>query len=94
MLIQQKEEEDGNGSFYVAVDGKIVAEMEYTMPAPDKMIIAHTEVDDSLSGKGVGLQLLYALVEYARTEQIKVIPLCPFAKVIFNKKPELRDVLL
>lgn len=93
MLIQQKEE-GGNGSFYVSVEGKIIAEMEYTMPAPDKMIIAHTEVDDSLSGKGVGLQLLHALVEYARTEQIKVIPLCPFAKAIFDKKPELRDVLL
>lgn len=93
MLIQQKEE-NGNGSFYVAVDGKVVAEMEYTMPAADKMIIAHTEVDDSLSGKGVGLQLLHALVDYVRTEQIKVIPLCPFAKAIFNKKPELRDVLL
>lgn len=93
MLIQQKETE-GNGSFYVAVDGKIMAEMEYTMPAPNKMIIAHTEVDDALGGKGVGLQLLHALVDYARTEKIKVIPLCPFAKAIFDKKADLRDVLL
>jgi uncharacterized protein len=93
MLIQQKET-DGNGKFYVEADGKILAEMEYTMPATDKLIISHTEVDDSLSGKGVGLQLLHALVDYARTAQIKVIPLCPFAKTIFNKKPELRDVLL
>jgi len=93
MLIEQKEE-GGNGSFYVTIDGKVLAEMEYTMPAPNKMIIAHTEVDDMLSGKGVGLQLLHALVDYARTEQIKVIPLCPFAKAIFDKKKELRDVLL
>jgi predicted GNAT family acetyltransferase len=93
MLVQQKEN-NGNGSFYVEADGKVLAEMEYTMPAANKMIIAHTEVDDTLSGKGVGLQLLHALVEYARTEQIKVIPLCPFAKVMFDKKPELRDVLV
>jgi predicted GNAT family acetyltransferase len=93
MLIQQKET-DGNGKFYVEVNGEILAEMEYTMPSKDKMIISHTEVDASLSGKGVGVQLLHALVDYARTENIKIIPLCPFAKAIFNKRPEFRDVLL
>ncbi|SFD26967.1 hypothetical protein SAMN05518672_1011375 [Chitinophaga sp. CF118] len=93
MLIQQKETE-GKGMFYVSIDGKVLAEMSYTMPAPDKMIIDHTDVDASLSGKGVGIQLLHALVDYARTENIKIIPLCPFAKAIFNKRPELRDVLL
>jgi predicted GNAT family acetyltransferase len=93
MLIQQKET-DGNGKFYVEANGEILAKMEYTMPAKDKMIIAHTEVDASLNGKGIGVQLLHALVDYARTENIKIIPLCPFAKAIFDKRPEFRDVLL
>ena len=79
--------------FFVGIDGNILAEMTYTMPAANKMIIDHTEVDASLSGKGVGLQLLHTAVDYARSHQIKIIPLCPFAKSIFDKKPELRDVL-
>jgi predicted GNAT family acetyltransferase len=48
----------------------------------------------SLGGKGVGLQLLNTAVEYARTHNVKIVPLCPFAKSMFDKKPELRDVLL
>jgi len=79
--------------FYVGQDGTILAEMVYSMPSPNKMIIEHTEVDDSLVGKGVGLQLLNTAVDYARTHNIKIVPLCPFAKSMFDKKPELRDVL-
>jgi uncharacterized protein len=92
MLIQNKQV-GGKGMFYVGQDGAILAEMVYSMPTPNKMIIEHTEVDDSLGGKGVGLQLLNTAVEYARTHNVKIVPLCPFAKSMFDKKPELRDVL-
>lgn len=93
MLIQHKQV-GSKGMFYVGQDGAIAAELVYSKPSADKMIIEHTEVDESLSGKGVGLQLVHTAVEYARTHQLKVIPLCPFAKSVFDKKPEFRDVLL
>jgi predicted GNAT family acetyltransferase len=67
--------------------------MVYSIPAADKMIIEHTEVDDSLKGKAVGLQLLNTAVAYARNHHMKIVPLCPFAKSVFDKKPELADVL-
>ncbi|MFT3936124.1 MAG: GNAT family N-acetyltransferase [Chitinophagaceae bacterium] len=92
MLIQHKLV-GHKGMFYVGQDGAILAELVYTKPSEDKMIIEHTEVDDSLGGKGVGLQLVHTAVEYARTHHLKVIPLCPFAKAIFDKKAEYRDVL-
>ncbi|MDX2048596.1 MAG: GNAT family N-acetyltransferase [Chitinophagaceae bacterium] len=92
MVIQHKQV-GGKGMFYVGQDGSILAEMVYTKPSADKIIIEHTEVDDSLSGKGVGLQLVKTAVDYARTNNIKIIPLCPFAKSVFDKKAEFRDVL-
>jgi uncharacterized protein len=92
MLIEQSEH-NGKGKFYVEQDGQQLAEIEYSMPAKDKMIIHHTEVDDVLRGKNVGLQLVNRAVEYARTNNIKIIPLCPFAKSVFDRKPELADVL-
>lgn len=79
--------------FYVGQDGAILAEMVYTCPSPSKMIIEHTEVDDSLAGKGVGKELLAAAVDYARKQQMKIIPLCPFARAMFNKTPAYADVL-
>jgi hypothetical protein len=93
MVIQHKQV-GGKGIFYVGQDGSLLAEMVYTKPSFDKMIIEHTEVDPSLEGRGVGLQLLKTAVEFARAHRIKIIPLCPFAKAMFDKKAELRDVLL
>ncbi len=92
MQVQHKKE-GGKGMFFIVNNENIVAEMTYTMPSGNKMIIDHTEVDDSLQGKGIGLRLLEALVDYARASDIKVIPLCPFAKSVFDKKAEWRDVL-
>ena len=81
------------GMFYVVEDENILAEMTYNMPADDKMIIEHTQVDDELRGQNVGFQLVTAAVEYARTNNLKVIPLCPFANSVFRKKLDFRDVL-
>ena len=92
MLIQHKQV-GGKGMFYVGQDGAILAELVYTKPAANKMIIEHTEVDDTLKGKGIGQQLVHTAVEYARNHQMKIIPLCPFAKAIFDKKPAYADVL-
>jgi predicted GNAT family acetyltransferase len=93
MLIQHQEGES-KSRFYVEQDNQIVAEMVYSMPTPGKMIIEHTEVDESLSGKGIGKQLVYAAVEWARTNRIKIIPLCPFAKSVLDKVKEWQDVVL
>ena len=93
MLIQNKKV-GTKGMFYVGNDeGSIVAELVYTMPSPNKMIIEHTEVSDELKGQNAGYQLVKTAVEYARLHDIKIIPLCPFAKSVFDKKPEFRDVL-
>ena len=93
MLIQQRQ--DGTkGSFYVEEAGKTMAEMTYSMTGADLMSIDHTEVDDELRGKNVGYQLVHTAVEYARTNHIKILPLCPFAKSVFDKKMvEFGDVL-
>jgi uncharacterized protein len=93
MEIMQQQREN-KGSFYVEENGKVVAEMTYSVVDPSLIIIDHTEVDDSLKGKGAGLKLLNKTVEYARANNIRIIPLCPFAKSVFDKKQEeYKDVL-
>jgi predicted GNAT family acetyltransferase len=81
------------GMFFVMADGQREAEMVYTMPSADKMIIEHTEVGDKLRGKNVGYQLVHTAVEYAREHHMKIIPLCPFANATFKKRSEFSDVL-
>ncbi len=89
----QHQSDGRRGSFFLEEGDKRIAEMVYVMAGPKKMIIEHTEVDESLRGQGVGAKLLEALVDFVRKEEIKVIPLCPFASATFKKRADLQDVL-
>jgi len=93
MLIQHTEK-GHKGSFFIEEDGKQLAEMTYSLPGDNIMIIEHTEVDDVLRGKNIGNQLLNNAVEFARSGNFKIIPLCPFANAVFKKRhEEFKDVL-
>jgi len=74
-------------------DGKEIALMHYIFAGTGKMIIDHTEVNDAYGGKGLGLQLVKAGVAYARENHMKIQPLCPFAKKIFDRTAAFADVL-
>ncbi|WAC40780.1 GNAT family N-acetyltransferase [Pedobacter sp. SL55] len=90
-IIQENEERRG---FFKAIeDGKEAGLMTYTWAGPTKFIIDHTEVNENFKGKGVGQQMLMKAVEYARTNHLKIMPLCPFAKSVFDKNTEIADVL-
>jgi hypothetical protein len=81
------------GMFYVENENEIGAEMVYSLSGDNIMIIEHTDVSDELRGLSVGYELVHAGVEYARQHGLKILPLCPFAKAIIDKKPEFQDVL-
>jgi predicted GNAT family acetyltransferase len=85
--------DEHRGAFVFTIDGKRLAEMTYSVAGDHQIIIDHTSVDDALRGTGAGKKLLAALIDWARAERKKVIPLCPFAKSVFEKTPEFRDVL-
>jgi hypothetical protein len=89
----QHEENQKKGKFYYKKDGKQVAEMTYTYAGDDRIIIDHTEVDESLRGEGVGYKLVEASVRFARENNMFIMPLCPFANAVFKKKSEYSDVL-
>lgn len=84
---------DKNG-FFKAIEGYDEAGvMTYVWAGPGKIIIDHTEVNEAYSGKGIGKQLVLESVKYARENKIKILPLCPYAKSVFDKNADLHDVL-
>ena len=84
---------DSKGAFYIEINGKQEAMMTFVFAGEDKIIIDHTEVNPGNEGKGFGKKMVAKAVEYARENKIKIIPLCPFAKSVFDKVAEFRDVL-
>ena len=89
----QIEQTETKGTVFLKEEDKRLAEMTYSIAGPQLIIIDHTDIDASLQGKGVGKELLLKLVDKAREENIKIIALCPFAKSVFDKNPDLGDVL-
>lgn len=92
MNIHQKD--DGKtGMFFIEQDDKRVAELIYSWQDEDRIIIEHTGVEDVLKGKGAGKELVAETVEFARKKSIKIVPICSFAKRIFDTTEGYKDVL-
>ena len=74
-------------------DGQQLGQMTFSRARDDLVIIDHTEIDDSLRGKGGGLRLFNGMVDWARNTGTKIMSTCPFANSMFERHPESRDVL-
>lgn len=86
-------ENNSKGSFTAMSEGVLAGKMTFSRAGADKIIIDHTEVETAFAGKGVGKQLLFFAVDYARKNSLKILPLCPFAKSMFDKIDTIQDVL-
>lgn len=84
---------DSKGLFYIEKNGIVGAEMTYSKAGDSLIIIDHTEVNELFKGIGLGLILVEAAVNFARENEIKIMPLCPFAKAMIQEHPELQDIL-
>ena len=88
-----KQETIGNtGRFYIKKGNHILAEMTYGFIDKHTLLIVHTEVDESLAGKGVGRHLVATAVDYARANSLMIKATCTFAKKILDSSPEFADV--
>jgi len=92
MNIQQSE--DGNqGRFYIEENEKQIALLTYKKSGDGVITIDHTEVDPNFRGEDIGEDLVAEAVKFARENDLKIVPTCPFAKKVIDDKPEFQDVL-
>ncbi len=85
----------GKNQFYIGENiENILAQITFIPTGESKIIIDHTYVSDSLSGRGIALQLVKKVVEYARKEDKKIIPHCPYAKKVMMESDEYKDILI
>ena len=81
-------DEKGHGAFTIQVDGEQWGEMVVSRSGT-YLTVYHTEVSPKAEGKGLAKELLAAMVDYARKNALKVIPLCPYVHAQFKRHPKL-----
>jgi predicted GNAT family acetyltransferase len=85
--------ETKKGCFRAVYNEIEAGKMTYTWAGTDKFIIDHTEVNHDFEGQSVGKKMVMEAVLYARENNLKILPLCPFTKNVFDKMKEIQDLL-
>ncbi len=84
----------GENKFYIGdTEENPLAQIILTDIEQDIIEIDHTYVYEQLKGKGAGKQLVKKVVEFAMSNNKKIIPICSFAKKEFEKNKEYECVL-
>ncbi len=92
--MQVTQHDDGKHGTFFAKNGDVQAgDMTYTWAGEKMFIIDHTGVEEAFKGQGIGRIMLDYAVGFAREKGLKIMPLCPFAKSVFDKDASIRDVL-
>ncbi len=87
----QRELAGHKGRYVIRQNGE-EAELTWSVTTPTLVIADHTSVPDSFRGTGAGLALVTRLVDDARAEGFKIMPLCPFVNAQRKRHPEWADV--
>jgi predicted GNAT family acetyltransferase len=77
----------GHGAFYIMDGADQLGEMVVSITGSN-LTVYHTEVSTKAEGKGYAKKLLNEMVDYARKNNLKVIPLCPYVHAQFKRHPQ------
>lgn len=77
--------------FELEIDDQ-VAKAWYRMQG-NVITFTHTDVPESLSGKGVGSRLAQGALDAVRAAGLKVVALCPFIAAYIKRHREYQDLL-
>lgn len=88
-----REDGESKGRYVARVEGIAEeAELTYSRANPHLIIADHTYVPETMRGRAIGRLLATRLVEDARAQGVKIIPLCPYVNAERTKHPDWADV--
>ena len=83
----EREELNGVHEFVLRIDGERFGFLEFTRPEVGVMRIEYVEVSPDLRGTGLGRQLVEQAVTFAKDADLKVVPICSYARAVIQRDP-------
>lgn len=84
----------GDGKFYIGNDElDPIAEITFKVKDARTIIADHTYVSDTLRGQGIAGKLFEVLMNYAREENLKVVPVCTYVLAKMEKSAVHHDLI-
>ena len=60
---------------------------------PDRIVFLHAEVPPSLESQGLAAKLTRFALDFARANQLRVVPRCPYVSSFIRKHTEYQDLV-
>lgn len=93
LVTVKREEGSGALEFVLQVDGERLGSLDFARPEPGVLRIDYVEVAPELRGSGLGRRLVEAAVEWAREENMKIVPICGYARAVITRDPAMSKLL-
>lgn len=84
-----REELNGVHEFVLRIDGERLGFLEFTRPEVGLMRIEYVEVSPELRGTGLGRQLVAKAIEFAKETELRVVPICSYARAVIERDPAM-----
>jgi uncharacterized protein len=78
--------------FEMYVEGS-TAFLEYKR-SRDWLFLIHTEVPSALEGKGMASAIVQKVLQYAKDNNYKIVPICPFVQSFLKRHPEWNEIVV
>lgn len=83
---------EAESQFETTVDGHL-AVAAYDLEEPNRIVFTHTEVPESLSGRGIAGAIVKYGLDYAREKNLTVVPQCSYVAAFVKRHSEYQDLL-
>ena len=89
----EREELNGTHEFVLRIDGERFGFLEFTRPDVGVFRIEYVEVSPELRGTGLGRQLVEKAVAFAADANLRVVPICSYARAVIQRDPVMSAAL-
>lgn len=90
--IRLNTDDHGEGRYTILVDGQPAGELDFRT-VDGRRVFIHTGIRERFEGQGLAGQLARWVLDEARAEGLKIVPLCPYVASYVDKRPDDQDLI-